>query len=161
MSIPHTMKNYVLYSGIVCHVDMVSICVYSWTMKVSALYKRLGATIKAQRRALGLTQQQLAKQLRISRASLANVETGRQRVLVHQLYELADQLNVNVQELLPEPSEAEALQALDDLLFSENVTVAQRQQIATLLKDDALVASASGGPHDSVPQHNNAREEPS
>ena len=108
-------------------------------MRVPSLYKRLGTTIKAQRRARGLTQQQLAKQLGISRASLANVETGRQRVLIHQLYELADQLSINIQELLPNPSEAEALQALDDLLFSENLTVAQRQQIATLLKDDALV----------------------
>ena len=108
-------------------------------MWVPSLYKRLGATIKAQRRARGLTQQQLATQLGISRASLANVETGRQRVLIHQLYELADQLSINIQELLPKPSEAEALQALDDLLFSENLTVAQRQQIATLLKDDALV----------------------
>ena len=161
MSTINTKKICVLITDIVCHVDMMGSCVYGWTMKASALYKRLGATIKAQRRALGLTQQQLAKQLGISRASLANVETGRQRVLVHQLYELADQLNVNVQELLPEPSEAEALQALDDLLFSENVTVSQRQQIATLLKDDAIVASASGGLHDSVPQHNNAREEPS
>ena len=119
-------------------------------MKVPALYKRLGATIKVQRRALGLTQQQLAKQLGISRASLANVETGRQRVLVHQLYEYAGRLNVNIHELLPEPSEANALQALDDLLFSENVSVLQRQQISSLLKDDAPVPSASGGPHDSV-----------
>lgn len=127
-------------------------------MKVPALYKRLGATIKVQRRALGLTQQQLAKQLGISRASLANVETGRQRVLVHQLYEFAGRLNVNVQELLPESSEANALQALDDLLFSENVSVSQRQQISTLLKDDALVPSASGDPHDSVLRNHNQGE---
>ena len=112
-------------------------------MRIPSLYRRLGASIKARRRALQLTQQQLATQLGISRASLANVETGRQRVLVHQLYELAEQLNVGVQELLPESSEADALQTLDDLLFSENVTVSQRQQIATLLKDDALVPSVS------------------
>ena len=130
-------------------------------MRVPALYKYLGAAIKAQRRALGLTQQQLASHLGVSRASLANVETGRQRVLVHQLYELAEQLNVSVQDLLPESSEADALQALDDLLFSENVTVSQRQQIATLLKDDALVPSATRGPHDSVRRHYNAGEEPS
>ena len=130
-------------------------------MEVPALYKRLGATIKAQRRALGLTQQQLANQLGTSRASLASVETGRQRVLVHQLYELASQLNISVHELLPESSEADALQTLDDLLFSENVTVAQRQQIATLLKDDALVPSASGDSHDSIRRHHKASEKPS
>ena len=130
-------------------------------MKVPALYKRLGSTIKAKRRALGLTQQQLAKQLGISRASLANVETGRQRVLVHQVYELADRLNANVHELLPEPSDAQALQALDDLRFSENVTVAQRQQIATLLKNDSIVESESGDPHDFVGRHIKTRKDPS
>ena len=134
---------------------------YRCAMRIPSLYKRLGASIKARRRALRLTQQQLATQLGISRASLANVETGRQRVLVHQLYALADQLNVGVQDLLPESSEADALQTLDDLLFSENVTVSQRQQIATLLKDDALVPSASGGLHDSVRRHHDEREEAS
>ena len=130
-------------------------------MKVPALYKRIGATIKVQRRALGLTQQQLAMRLGISRASLANVETGRQRVLVHQLYELAKHLNVSVQELLPDSSEAEALQVLDELLFSENVTVSQRQQIVTLLRDATLVPSASGGPHDSAARLRDGSEEPS
>ena len=147
--------------NIVCDVDARQRCVYRLAMKVPALYKRLGASIKAQRRALRLTQQQLAMQLGVSRASVANVETGRQRVLVHQLYELAEQFNVGVQDLLPESSEGDALQTLDDLLFSENVTVSQRQQIATLLKDDAQVRSASGGSHDSFRRHQNAREEPS
>ena len=130
-------------------------------MKAAALYKRLGSTIKTRRRALGLTQKQLAQQLGISRASLANVETGRQRVLVDQLFEFASQLKVNLRELLPDSSEAQALQALDDLLFSENVTVSQRRQIVTLLKNDALVASESGGPRDSIPRNYNSSEEPS
>ena len=109
-------------------------CVYNYAMETPALYKRIGSTIKVKRRALGLTQQQLATQLGISRASLANVETGRQRILVHQLYDFAVQLNVNVSDLLPKSSEAEALQTLDNLNFSENVTVLLRQQIANLLK---------------------------
>ena len=106
-------------------------------MPVPALYRHLGAKIKAHRRALRLTQQQLADQLGISRASLANVETGRQRVLVHQLFELADHLSISVRELLPESSEAYDLKSLDGFRVSENVTVAQRQQIAAFLKDDA------------------------
>ena len=123
-----------------------------------ALYRRLGSTIKARRRVLGLTQHELAKRLGISRASLANMETGRQRVLVHQLYELAGQLNVSVQELLPEVSDAAALQALDDLLFSMNISLVQRQQIATLLENDADAAPASRGPHDSVSRDYKASE---
>lgn len=119
---------------IVCVVDIHYFCVYNSPMEIPALYKRIGSTVKFKRRALGLTQQQLAKQLGISRASLANIETGRQRILVHQLYELATQLNVNVSGLLPKSSEVDALQTVDDLLFSENVSLQQRQQIATLLK---------------------------
>ena len=119
----------------VCMVDIMHFCVYNLLMEIPALYKRIGSTIKVKRRALGLTQQQLAKQLSISRASLANVETGRQRILVHQLYEFAAQLNVNASDLLPDSSEAKVLQTLDDLHFSENVTVLLRQQIANFLKN--------------------------
>ena len=118
-------------------------------MQVPALYRHLGAKIKAHRRALRLTQQQLADQLGISRASLANVETGRQRVLVHQLFELADQLSISVQDLLPESSEAYDLKSLDGFQVSENVTVVQRQQIAAFLKDDTTDQPKSGGPHES------------
>ena len=138
----------------VCQMDIKHACVYGWAMKAAAFYKYLGSAIRAQRRVLGLTQRQLAGQLGISRASLANVETGRQRVLVHQLYELASQLNTSVDKLLPESSEVEALQALDDLLFSQNVTVLQRQQIARLLTNNASLVSALGGLHDSVPRDN-------
>lgn len=138
----------VLYTNIVCGVDASAYDVYRVHMKVHSLYKRIGATIKVQRRALGLTQHELAMRLGISRASLANIETGRQRILVHQLYELAQQLKIGIQRLLPDSSEAEALQALDDLLFSENVSVSQRLQIATLLKEDAITPPDTGDLND-------------
>ena len=92
--------------------------------------------IKEHRRLLGLTQERLATELNVSRASLANIETGRQRVLVHQLYRLAEKLDVKVTDLLPDPEEFEHLQPLDNLSFSQNLTPKQRQQIASFLQDN-------------------------
>ena len=116
-------------------------------MSAPSLYKRLGTIIKERRRQLGFTQEHLSSQLGISRASLANVETGRQRVLVHQLYQLAEKLDVEVVALLPDPEEVKELRSLDDLPFSENVSLEQRQQLARLLQEDGKLPSASGGQH--------------
>lgn len=41
----------------------------------------------------------------ISRSAIANIETGRHRVAVHQLYILASALDRSVEELLPSPEE--------------------------------------------------------
>ena len=105
-------------------------------MHPSSLYKKIGVTIRERRRQLGLTQEDLSSQLGISRASLANVETGRQRVLVHLIYDLAEKLDTNVETLLPAAEENKELKILDDLRFSENVSLAARQQIVSLLCED-------------------------
>ena len=52
------------------------------------------------RKSLGLTQEQLAQQVGISRASLANIEAGRQQVLVHHLFGLATALQLDSPEVL-------------------------------------------------------------
>ena len=130
-------------------------------MSVPSLYKRLGATIRERRRHLRLTQEYLSSQLGISRASLANVETGRQRVLVHQLYSFAEKLDIKVEALLPNPEENKDFMVLDNLLFSENVTLAQRQQIARLLQEDEKLRSASGGKHAQSRRNTKARKSPS
>ena len=123
----------------------------------SLLYERLGAIIKKHRRRLGLTQEHLSSQLGISRAALANVETGRQRVLVHQLYSLAEQLDIKVSALLPASEENKTFRVLDGLPFSENVSLAQGQQIARLLQ----LPSASGGQHAQSRRNRKARKSPS
>ena len=103
-------------------------------MNLRLLYKRLGLIIRARRQELGLTQEKLSRQLGISRASLANIETGQQRVLVHQLYSLAEKLGVEVAALLPQPDELSEHRPLEDLYFSENVSVQIR------LSDSAVIA---------------------
>jgi transcriptional regulator with XRE-family HTH domain len=57
-----------------------------------------------QRDKLHLTQQKVGDALepRATRASIANIEAGKQRVLVHTLVQLASVLEVSVVDLLPE-----------------------------------------------------------
>ena len=68
-----------------------------------AIYCHIGDAIAERRCRLGMTQQQLSKQLSISRASLANMEAGRQQILVHRLYEIALVLRCPPGDLAPKP----------------------------------------------------------
>lgn len=66
------------------------------------MYRMLGQQIAARRKKLAMTQSKLAEQVRMSRASIANIERGRQNVLVHHLYRFAEALDMpEVAELLP------------------------------------------------------------
>jgi transcriptional regulator with XRE-family HTH domain len=66
------------------------------------LYRRLGRAVAERRAELGLTQGQIAAQLGLSRASVANLENGRQRIMVHQLYALANALKFkSILDLVP------------------------------------------------------------
>lgn len=64
-------------------------------------YPQLGTLVSKRRTERGETQKELAGKIGISRASLANIESGRQRLLVHQLFGLAAALEVQIVELLP------------------------------------------------------------
>lgn len=66
------------------------------------IYKAFGNAISTRRKALGLTQAQLASKVKVSRASIANIESGRQNILLHHVYALAAALEfAKVGELLP------------------------------------------------------------
>jgi transcriptional regulator with XRE-family HTH domain len=64
-------------------------------------YYQLGINIKEARKTAGLSQEILAEQLGLSRASIVNVEKGRHRLNIHILVELAEALKVNIEKLLP------------------------------------------------------------
>jgi transcriptional regulator with XRE-family HTH domain len=72
--------------------------------------------IRRRRRGLDLSQAELAARLGISRGGLANIETGRQNVLLHQLYRFAAALDMSVHDLLPLPREMN----VGDLLAGAN-----------------------------------------
>lgn len=72
-------------------------------LEVEDFYADLGQRLRALRNQKGLTQQQLGARLvpAVTRASIANIETGKQRVLAHTLLQLADAVGVPLKELLP------------------------------------------------------------
>ena len=71
-------------------------------MTSDMIYKAVGRAVSARRKALDLTQAQLASRVMMSRASIANIEGGRQNILLHHVYALATALNfTKVADLLP------------------------------------------------------------
>jgi len=65
-------------------------------------YLTLGRRVQRLRRGLGLTQEQLGARLvpQVTRASIANIESGKQRVLAHSLSQIAAILEVPVDDLI-------------------------------------------------------------
>ena len=102
-------------------------------MRPEPVYKTIGAIIRGRRRRLEWAQATLAARLGISRATLANIETGRQRVLVHQLYNFAEVLQLKPSDLLPPTSGSQPVPDMTDLSIQGDVNPAQREQIARLI----------------------------
>ena len=75
-------------------------------MNIERIYKPIGENITKARLKAGLTQQELAIQLKspfgsMSRTTLAHLELGHTRAYLHHLYRIAEVLKINVTELLP------------------------------------------------------------
>ena len=65
------------------------------------IYAILGARVRSRREELRMTQADLSARIGLSRASVANIECGRQAVLLHQFLALASALAVPPLDLLP------------------------------------------------------------
>jgi transcriptional regulator with XRE-family HTH domain len=74
------------------------------------LYRLLGEKVRAARlrAAPPLSQDKLAKRLGVSRASVVNIEAGRQRPPLHVLWQIAEALNTELALLIPRQSEYQA-----------------------------------------------------
>lgn len=71
--------------------------------EIEPFYKDLGRRIQEARGRAGLTQQEVADRLvpPVTRASVANIESGKQRVLCHTLVALGRALSTPADQLLP------------------------------------------------------------
>ena len=103
-----------------------------------------GRAVARRREELGLTQADLSALVGLSRASIANIEKGRQNVLLHHVYELAGALRMaRVGDLLPaRPQSAKTPQValtISDPTVSAS-TVAQLTDMVT----SALAAREPG-----------------
>lgn len=74
-----------------------------------AIYRVFGRRLRELREKKGLPQQELAELSGLTRSSIANIEKGKQRVLLHQLVQFAEALGTDVATLVPiigQPSKA-------------------------------------------------------
>lgn len=99
-------------------------------MRIEPIYREIGRNIRTRRRQKDLSQDEVAQLLAISRATLANIETGRQRILVHQIYRLAEVLGAKPTDLMPpqdvtvdEPLSLESLQFQGDVSSEHKMAV--------------------------------------
>lgn len=78
------------------------------------IYRQLGQNVARLRNERGRTQAEVAAQIGLTRASLANIETGRQKVLMHHVFRLANALNcASILDLVPAHFEfADAVQPI-------------------------------------------------
>lgn len=74
---------------------------------IEPFYVELGRRIHQLRDARKLSQEELGRQLHppVTRASIANLETGKQRVLALTLVQFAKALGVRLQDLVPDPEQ--------------------------------------------------------
>lgn len=111
-------------------------CATKYAMERLPIYREIGSRIRSRRKQLRLTQETLASRLGLSRASLANIETGRQSVLVHRLYPIAQTLDLSVPDLLPPPPAPFTSANVADLSLPQGLSAQQRLQIARIVSDD-------------------------
>ena len=96
----------------------------------NTLYAEVGLLIKKVREDRGFTQNALASMVSLTRTSITNIEKGRQKILLHTLFDIAAALRVKPAELMPEydwkpNKESYAKTPLADLL--KDVSPEQRE----------------------------------
>ena len=73
------------------------------------LYRHLGRQIRGLREEAGLKQDDLAERVGLSRASIANIEGGKQAVPIHLLVAIAQTLDITIDRLVPAKAPARSL----------------------------------------------------
>ena len=79
------------------------------------IYKAFGAQVRERREALRMTQLQLSARIGLTRGSVANIEGGRQSVLLHQFLDVAAALQVTPEQLLPTPIGTPPIEEISDM----------------------------------------------
>ncbi len=103
------------------------------------LYQLLGKNVKRYRNQRGLTQEQLANEISLTRTSVVNIEQGRQHPPLHLVLQIAKVLSINLETLVPVETEFAATATLvDDSL--KDVKDEDRPKL-TLFFDDFLKTS--------------------
>jgi transcriptional regulator with XRE-family HTH domain len=89
--------------------------------KPVVFYKQVGENIRAKRKERGLSQDSLAKAVGLKRPSMSNIEKGRQNILLHTFYDIAETLNSTPDELFPARTQPAPVQMPDLTSLSREV----------------------------------------
>ncbi len=93
-------------------------------MEVETFYQAFGPRLRAARKKAGYTQEDLAKALHLTRTSIANIEKGRQKILLHTFHRLLAVLDVLPHQLFPpDPQENKPNTAFETLTDRDRSTV--------------------------------------
>jgi transcriptional regulator with XRE-family HTH domain len=87
-----------------------------WSMDETVLYKDFGRLVRDHRRRVRVTQSQLGERIGLSRTSITNIEQGRQKVLLHQIFALAESLEIRPEALLPAVTPSEMSPRIEEKL---------------------------------------------
>ncbi len=80
------------------------------------IYEIIGRRIKEFRDKANFTQEVLAKKTGVSRASIANYESGKQAIYISDLYKIADCLGIGIERILPSLEEIKTKSSPEKLL---------------------------------------------
>lgn len=133
-------------------------------MELDPLYSAFGRLVRHHRERLKLTQDQLGERIGLSRTSITNIERGRQKVLLHQFFRLAESLGVSPDALLPNVPAAPQLPHIEQKL-PKNLTATEKEWVRRVMtpgsteggapyavtQDRSLGAEALGGPRGPKP----------
>ena len=70
------------------------------TKLVEPVYRQFGAKVEAMRAVMAITQADLAKKVKLTRASIANIEAGKQRILLADVEKFAEALGMSPRSLM-------------------------------------------------------------
>ena len=101
-------------------------------VNASHLYALIGKEIKKHRETKKWTQVKLANQVGLTRTSITNIEKGNQKILVHTLWDLAEQLGVHPTTLIPKEI-TNPPSALDIIEKAKGITENDKNLIRSLI----------------------------
>jgi transcriptional regulator with XRE-family HTH domain len=97
------------------------------------VYVALGTRMRDLRKAAHITQETVAIETGLSRQSVANIEKGRQRFMVHTLLDIARALGVTPTVLLPQASERQVTFNVD---LYPNATPKEKRVVLSFLESE-------------------------
>jgi transcriptional regulator with XRE-family HTH domain len=114
------------------------------------VYKLIGEKVKKHREASNITsekitQQTLAEALDVSRVSIANYEAGTQAIYISDLYKIADYLQVDIFEFLPQLNDVKIASPEEKLAEAKNEDELTKKEFNALNK---IIQETTGDNHE-------------